>query len=173
VLVLVARLLLAPLFAVAPALRDRGLPQGEPAPDLELATPGGGRRSLLELARMGWPPIAVVFSDPGCRDCGELTARLPELRERLDGVLEPVLVSRGAGRQAEAAARTGMTVLLEEDREATLAFAVGAIPAAVVLDSEGRIASATAIGPDAVEELLRGAGRRRELEVVHVSGSVR
>lgn len=150
-----------------------GLPQGELAPDLTLATPGGGVRSVLDLARMGRPPIALVFSDPACRGCRGLTERLPDLREELGGVLEPVLVTREAGPHADAAAASGLTVLVQEDREALFAFALGAVPAAVVLDAEGRVASETAVGPDAVEELLRSTVPVPALEVVQATGGVR
>lgn len=155
------------------APRTGGLPQGASAPDLALATPGGASRSVLDLARLGRAPIALVFSDPGCRGCQELGERLPALRGELDGVLEPVLVTRDRDGHAEAAAATGMTVLVQEDREALFAFAVGAVPAAVVIDAEGRVASETAIGPDAVEQLLRGSAPAPALEVVQVTGGVR
>jgi uncharacterized membrane protein YphA (DoxX/SURF4 family) len=137
-----------------PAPRIGGLPAGEPVPDLSLATPSGARRAVADLVGPGLPPVALVFSDPSCQACGELAAKLPDWRERLAGTLEPVLVTREAGPHVEAAAAQGVTVLVQEDREALFAFAVGAVPAAVVVDAEGRISGPTAIGPAAIEELL-------------------
>ena len=67
-----------------------------------------------------------------------------------------------------------MTVLIQEDREALVAFAVKAVPAGVLLDAQGRIASETALGEVAVEELLLGArSASSPLEVVQVAGGVR
>jgi len=151
----------------------RGLPAGELAPDLVMATADGAPRSILELAGAAPAPLALVFSDPACGGCVELTKRLPALREALDGVLEPILVTREAGPHAEAAAAAGLPVLVQEDREAIVAFAIGAVPAAVLLDASGRIASAPAIGDVAVEELLLGARPAPDfLEVVNVAGGV-
>jgi hypothetical protein len=67
----------------------------------------------------------------------------------------------------------GLTVLVQEDREALFAFAVGAVPAAVLVDGEGRVASRTAVGEEAVEELLRGAHQAPELELIEVTGGAR
>lgn len=159
--------------AVSPPPRVGGLPEGERIPDLVLATPDGGRRSLLELARGAVPPVVLVFSDPACGSCAELTKGLPALREELDGVLEPVLVTREAGPHADSPAAQGLTVLVQEDREALFAFAVGGVPAAVVLDADGRVASSTAVGPGAIEELLRGAAPAPALEMVQVTRGVR
>jgi hypothetical protein len=119
-------------------------------------------------------PIALVFSDPACGGCNALTDRLPELRDELDGVLEPVLVTREGGSAVASSAAQGPTVLIQEDREALVAFAIGAVPAAVVLDAEGRVASGTAIGDIAVEELLLGARPAPDsLEIVQTAGGVR
>lgn len=152
----------------------RGLPEGELAPDLVLATADGAPRSILELIGAAPTPLALVFSDPACGGCAELTKRLPALRDELAGVLEPVLVTREAGPHADAAAAAGLTVLVQEDREAIVAFAIGAVPAAILLDARGRIATAPAIGEAAVEQLLLGARPARDfLEVVNVAGELR
>jgi uncharacterized membrane protein YphA (DoxX/SURF4 family) len=142
-----------------------GLPEGELAPDLVLATPDGDSRSVRELAQKARAPVALLFSDPACRGCKALTDKLPRLRAELDGILELVLVTREGD---------GPSVLIQEDREALVAFAIGAVPAAVLLDGEGRVASGTAIGDIAVEELLLGARPAAvALEVVQTAGGVR
>ncbi len=151
----------------------RGLREGELAPDLVLTSAEGGTRSVRELARSAPAPIALIFSDPACGGCRALVERLPALREELAGALEPVLVTREGGASVGSAAAAGVPVLIQEDREALLAFAVGAVPAAVLLDGEGRVASQTAIGDVAIEELLLGAHPAPgSLEVVHVGGAV-
>jgi len=151
----------------------RGLREGELVPDLVLRGVDGGQRSLRELAHMGPAPIALVFSDPGCASCHELTRRLPALREELDGVLELVLITRGDASGVDPPATQGMTVLIQEDREALVGFAIGAVPAAVVLDAEGRVASLPALGEVAVEELLLSTCPERDpLEVIRVAKAV-
>ncbi len=150
-----------------------GLAVGDLVPDLALATPDGGIRSVRELARSAATPVALVFTSPGCTGCDQLTDRMPALRDQLGGALEPVLLVNGHGPHVAAAAARGLSVLVQEDREAIFAFAVGAVPAAVIVDREGRIASATAMGPDAVEELLLGMKAVTELNVIESVGGVR
>ncbi|MBS1676796.1 MAG: hypothetical protein JST08_05360 [Actinobacteria bacterium] len=150
-----------------------GLPEGEQAPDLVLATLDGAERSILGLVHTAPAPLALVFSDPACSGCRTLIERLPAMRDDLDGVVEPVLVTRGGGAMAEAAGAAGLTVLVQEDREGLVAFKVGAVPAAVLLDAEGRVAGPTAIGDLAVDELLLGARpASATVEVVQVAGGV-
>lgn len=149
-----------------------GLPLGSPLPDLVLAARDGSPRSLAELVRPG-TTLALVFADPGCGGCRELAARLPALREELGGAFEPVLVSRG-GDDYGAEVLAFVDVLAQRDREALAAFRVAAVPAAVLVDDRGLIASEPAIGPREVERLLRTlAGRPPELELVEVIGGMR
>jgi uncharacterized membrane protein YphA (DoxX/SURF4 family) len=150
-----------------------GLALGDLVPDLTLATPNGGFQSLRELATSSATPVALVFTSPGCTGCDQLTDRMPALRDELGGALEPVLLVNGHGPHVAATAERGLSVLVQEDREAIFAFAVGAVPAAVVVDGEGRIASPTAMGPDAVEELLLGRKAVPELNVIETVGGVR
>jgi uncharacterized membrane protein YphA (DoxX/SURF4 family) len=154
--------------------RVGGLPVGEPTPDLVLATPGGGRRSVLELVAPG-SPVALVFSDPSCGGCKALTERLPALKAELDGVLEPVLVTRGMGLHADSAAERGLNVLIQEDREALVAFRLGAVPSAVIVGGDGRIASSPAVGEEAIEGLLRTGGPAPlpDLNVIDILGAGR
>lgn len=150
-----------------------GLAGGDLVPDLALATPDGGSLSVREVATASPSPVAFVFTSPGCTGCDQLTDRMPALRDELDGALEPVLLVNGHGPHVAAAAAQGLSVLVQEDREAIFAFSVGAIPAAVVVDREGRVASETVMGPDAVEELLLGWRAVAELNVIERVGGTR
>ncbi|MFN8216861.1 MAG: MauE/DoxX family redox-associated membrane protein [Solirubrobacterales bacterium] len=122
---------------------------GDPAPDLVFATPAGEPVMVSQLLRPD-RPVALVFTDPACGGCQALTDRLPELRAEVGDAIEPVL--------------------LHARREALIAFGVGAIPAAVAVDSEGRMASAAAIGERAVVELLRSFAGAPELELIEMAG---
>ncbi len=110
---------------------------GDPAPDIVFATPEGEPVAVSELL-LPDRPVALIFTDPACGGCQALVERLPELREEVSEVIEPVL--------------------LHARREALIAFGVGAIPGAVAVDPQGRIASSAAIGEEAVVELLRSTG---------------
>jgi uncharacterized membrane protein YphA (DoxX/SURF4 family) len=163
-----------PTFTIpGPADKIGGLMIGDLVPDLDLATADGGVRSVRELAIASATPVALVFTSPGCTGCDQLTDRMPTLRGELDGALEPVLLINGHGPHVAAAAARGLTVLVQEDREAIFAFAVGAVPAAVVVDQEGRVASETVMGPDAVEGLLLRMKAVPELNVIESVGGVR
>lgn len=123
---------------------------GDPAPDIVFATPEGEPVLVSQLLRPD-RPVALIFTDPACGGCQALTERLPELREEIGDAVEPIL--------------------LRAKREALIAYGVGAIPGAVAIDSEGRMASAAAIGEKAVVDLLRSIGDGPDLELIEVSRS--
>ena len=149
-----------------------GLPLGAALPDLVLAGLDGAPRALAELVRPG-TTLALVFSNPDCGGCRALAARLPALREELAGAVEPVLVTRG-GTDFEPEVLAAVEILAQRDREALAAFRVAAVPAAVLVDERGLIASEPAIGEAAVEELLRSlAGPLPELNVIEMIGGIR
>jgi hypothetical protein len=108
-----------------------GLQIGEPAPKLELNSHGGAQ-TLDDLLAPG-RALALVFSDPDCGACAELAPRLEQVR----------------------ASHASLEIaLIEDDRRATEAYFIRTVPSAVIVDSEGRIASATVSGDRAVEDLL-------------------
>jgi peroxiredoxin len=132
-----------------------GLPVGQPAPDFELDDLHGGRRSLADLLAPGLP-VALVFSDPDCDACADLAPRLGRLREESGGSLEIAVISRGT--RAENLARQGGAllehVLLQHDREAFAAYRVHTVPSATIVDADGRVASETVTGNQAIERLI-------------------
>jgi uncharacterized membrane protein YphA (DoxX/SURF4 family) len=83
-------------------------------------------------------PLALVFSDPSCPACAELEPRIARLRRERAGRLEIAVV-------------TG-------DPAAVEAYRIRAVPSATIVDPHGRIASETAAGVDAVEQLLEAVG---------------
>ena len=136
------------------------LSPGQPAPELDLPDLDGNRRSLADLTAAG-RPVALVFSDPNCAACGPTLARVADLYERRG--TEFAVITRG---QSHSIAKTGATVLLQRDHEAFDAYAVRAVPSAVVIDADGRIASHLAVGPDAIEALLAPEAERHRIVAV-------
>jgi len=109
-----------------------GLPVGAEAPALELAA----ERLAPEL------PLALVFSNTGCGACETLAPELERLRHERASDLELVLVA--------------------DNRDALEAYRISTVPSATIVDPDGRIASTTATGTTAVEELLASAIRPSE-----------
>ena len=136
--------------------QQTGLPERSPAPPFELPDLDGRHRSLDELLTSG-RPLALAFSDPDCGACEPLVARLAKLSAERVGELEVALVTRGSA--AENRARlNGYSfgpVLLQREHEVADAYHAHGVPSAVIIGSDGRIASPVVIGDRAVEELLR------------------
>jgi methylamine dehydrogenase accessory protein MauD len=147
-----------------------GLDPGEVAPTFELPDLDGRPFAFDELLARG-RTLALVFSDPGCGACVELVPALARAeRERED--LTVVLITTGDATQNRM--RLDGTelgaVLLQEEHEVTTAYAVKAMPAAVLVDLSGRIATPLAVGGPRVQELLLGTSTPpAELEVVTVA----
>jgi hypothetical protein len=158
----------------SPSRQAHGLPEGTIAPGFELLAAAGDRRSLQDLLAPGLP-VALVFSDPGCSGCADLAKRLPALRAELADVVEPVLVTRGEATASSSERHASdLTVLLQRVREVAAAYHANAVPSAVVVGNDGRIASSLAVGEDAVERLLFSVGPKApELQVLNGVGAGR
>jgi peroxiredoxin len=110
----------------------------------------------------------LFFTDPGCGHCDPL---LPVLGARSEG--PPVaVISRGTVQANRAkAGRHGLTpILLQQDFEVADAYRAYGMPAAVLVDEAGRIASRTVAGAGGVLELL-GIPPAPALGLVHVDGA--
>jgi hypothetical protein len=82
-------------------------------------------------------PVALVFSEPDCGACAELEPRLERLRQARADSFEIAVVSG--------------------NMEALAAYRIPAVPSATIVGADGRIASTTASGVAAVEQLLAEA----------------
>ncbi len=139
-----------------PASAPKGLPVGEPAPAVAALDLDGRRRTLTDLLEPGLP-ILLAFSDPSCGACAPLLPRLADVGVERADELTLVLVTRGP----EDAARHYLgdngfeAVLLQERREIAEALLVPGVPSAVVVASDGRIATPVAMGDRPVRALLR------------------
>lgn len=134
-----------------------GLTAGSPAPVIALPGPDGRTRTLEEL-RAGRPAL-VVFSDPACGPCDVLLPDVAGWQREHAERLAVVIVTRGASEVNRAKAeRYGLeSLLIQDGSEVSRAFGALGTPTAVLVSSDGLIASAVAGGPDAIRALMADA----------------
>src|SRR5262249_4824015 len=104
-------------------------------------------------------PLALIFGNPDCPGC---TAMLPDVagwQAGLEGRLTVVLVSGGSRQDNLTKAREyGLGRVLVDERQAVFpADGVAATPAAVLVDRDGRLSSAPALGARDIAALIATA----------------
>jgi peroxiredoxin len=130
----------------------RGVAVGGQAPNTQLQDLDGKQVNLEEI-RNG--RTALLFWNPGCGFCQRM---LPDLKEwekdKAEGAPKLVLISSGT---AEANREHGLdsTILLDQGFNTGSAFGASGTPSAIVIDSEGKVASSLAVGGPDVMSLLR------------------
>jgi thiol-disulfide isomerase/thioredoxin len=107
-------------------------------------------------------PVLVLFTDPQCGPCNAMLPEFGEWQREHERTLTIAIVTR---RDADAnrpkAREHGLVnVLLQADNETADAFSVPATPAAVLVSAEGMVASAAALGADAIRALVRSSADR-------------
>ena len=134
---------------------DYGLPVGTEAPDVALSDLEGRERRIAEFFGQ---PFVLTFFNTGCGYCTQMAPRLGELPA---GAPRLVLVSSGDADQLKAMAgenNWGFDVLHESPDAATFkAYEPVGTPSAYLIDGEGKIGQALAVGADAIMELLESA----------------
>lgn len=164
-----------------------GLPLDSLAPDFELPDLAGEPRTLAQFRR---EPLLLIFFNPGCGFCRDmmpkLTSFLSEGRalrvpdslrvQENQGLVElgPPIAERPfvlilttgdaeKNRQFFAEHRIGCPVLLQNDGEVATAYQASGTPSGYLVSAEGKMASALAIGADALLVLAaKSRSRRRE-----------
>jgi peroxiredoxin len=132
-----------------------GLPVGTTAPHFEL--PGlDGKTVSPDTLQDGGDDLLLVFSDPACGPCSALMPLVAQWQRERPAGLRTVLISRGAPEANLVHAREhGLNdILLQTDREVSESFAVSATPSAVVVASDGTVASAVHAGEDQIRALV-------------------
>ena len=137
----------------------RDLPIGMRAPNFELLDLHDNRHSLASLWLRG-RPVMLLFLGPNCGPCVRLMPELARWNAALRDRVTFVVISNGglpAGQIAEHLRPLGddVVTLVQEGQEVADAYRVLATPTAVVIDTDGMIASASAGGPDEIEALVR------------------
>jgi Methylamine utilisation protein MauE len=121
-------------------LPPSGLEPGAHAPGVAL-DPGGGPPLTLEDVLAQRRRAVLVFFDAGCTSCEAVRSRLARWQEiHADRFAVVTVGSEGCACDGRA-------------REARLAYRVQAVPSAVLIDLNGRIASRVATGPAAIDAL--------------------
>jgi peroxiredoxin len=136
----------------ASRLNRKGLKAGEAAPDFRLPRIDGGELSLADYRGRR---VLLVFSDPHCGPCAELSPRLQEIHaERSD--LNVIVISRGdVEENRDKASELGLTfpIVLQKKWEVSLKYAMFATPIGYLIDEQGILASDVAVGIEPIMAL--------------------
>jgi peroxiredoxin len=136
-------------------LNRSGLKAGTPAPGFRLPRLDGEELALEDYRGRR---VLLVFSDPGCGPCEQLTPQLERLhRERED--LQVLVVSRqDAETNRQKVAKLGLTfpVVLQQNWEVSLLYAMFATPVGYLIDERGVLASDAATGVEPILALAAG-----------------
>ncbi len=139
-----------------------GLPVGLPAPDFALPNLDGEILPLEALCGRG-RPVVLIFATPDCAGCQQLLPDIGRWQTALGDRLTVAVVSLGdPERNQEAFGKHGIRdVVLQHDGEVMGDYRVQATPSAILVGSDGKIASAMAAGQVTIESLIRlGLSRR-------------
>jgi peroxiredoxin len=146
-----------------------GLPVGSRAPSFRLAGVHG-EATTLEALQGGGKPILLLFTDPGCDPCMSLLPEIGRWQHEHGGELTVALISRGPmeANRVKAAEDGLARVLVQHDLEVAEAYRSPGTPSAVVVDTDGRIATATVAGAEAIRSLVaQTVGGPARLPVLH------
>jgi peroxiredoxin len=155
-----------------------GLPIGAQAPKFSLRSNEGRKVSLDSLTARG-KPVLLVFVGPRCGPCWLLMPHLAQWQQTLSDRLTVAMVSHGTRRDNEEAIEEHAIVglFLHNGGKLLDAYRVKNTPTAVLVDTDGRIASASVQGSRPIEPLIRSilleqdsepAGIRSQLEAAFV-----
>ncbi len=132
-----------------------GWPVGTLAPSFRLPDLEGqphSLHSLLESSKANF----LVFSSPHCESCRALWPYLGRWAREYGGVLNLMVVSRGAETE-KLAKQNGIEmsrVLLQQEFEVSDAYGAISTPAAVLVSADGRIQSPLAVGREEIQKLI-------------------
>ncbi len=129
---------------------------GAEAPPFVLPDLDGGSVALESLLPESGR-LVLLFSDPGCGACDRVLGEAQQEDARI------VVISSGTRSEVPAKAlRYGLnTVLLDDGREVSSLYGVVAVPTALLVDGDGRIAADPVVGAPEVIELIEAAGREQ------------
>lgn len=132
-----------------------GLPLDSVAPSFELPAYEGGTRSLQQLLDYG-KPVLLIFTNPNCSPCVLLFKEIKEWQQAHNERLTIALISLGTIKENfvnVARNRLGQ-VLLQQKLEVGEKYGALVTPTAVLVNTDGKIASHVAAGADEIRQLL-------------------
>jgi thiol-disulfide isomerase/thioredoxin/uncharacterized membrane protein YphA (DoxX/SURF4 family) len=134
----------------APAM-PAALEVGEPAPEIKLEDLSGNEIALRE--NLAGEETLVLFWNPGCGFCQQMLSDIKAWEKNPpEGAPRLLVVSAGTKEANEAMGLTS-PVVLDQQFATGRAFGAGGTPSAVLVDTEGRVASKVAVGAPAVLEM--------------------
>ncbi|RJF91902.1 peroxiredoxin family protein [Noviherbaspirillum saxi] len=137
-------------------IKRDGLSAGTPAPRFRLPQLDGGELALDEFRGR---KVLLIFSDPGCGPCQQLSARLKEVWSPKSAV-QILMVSRGDKEANLAKAKEHglqFPIVLQKQWEISRLYAMFATPLGYLIDEHGVIASDVATGVEPILALLKKA----------------
>jgi len=148
----------AELVRLGQGLTGAGLPVGTRAPAFELEGVDGRRYSLDSLLASD-RRLMLVFSAATCGPCEVLMPRIASWQREHGERLGIAVIASGDRERirAKAVEHSLEGVLLQMEREVADAYRTSGTPTAVVIDRDGRIASPTVGGADAITTLVAQA----------------
>src|SRR5215213_4041502 len=156
----------APAENGAPVHQEaEGLPVGSAAPEFGLSGLHGETLTFDALRSSG-KPVMMLFTDPNCGPCNAMLPEVGRWQEEHAQKLTLSLISRGDVEENKTkASEHGLTnVLLQEDWEVSASYEVRGTPSAVLIDTDGKIASPVARRAEGIRGLLSYAvGERAQL----------
>jgi peroxiredoxin/uncharacterized membrane protein YphA (DoxX/SURF4 family) len=135
--------------AAQPAERT-GPQVGEEAPDVRLADLAGKEVSLQDFKGK---ETLVLFWNPGCGFCQQMLPDLKELEASPPEDAPKLLVVSAGSEEANKEMGLASPMLLDQQFAVGRAFGALGTPSAVLVDAEGKVTSAVAVGAPAVLEL--------------------
>lgn len=148
----------------------RGLAVGAPAPSFELPAIEGFAVSLKSLLEPGRPAL-LVFSDPHCAPCRALAPEVAEWQRLYSDELTIAVIERQDGASAGQRDEHGRrTVLLQSGSEIADLYGAQGTPTAVLVGTDGRVASPVAGGSVGIEALMAENVTRFEPHPIEVEG---
>jgi thiol-disulfide isomerase/thioredoxin/uncharacterized membrane protein YphA (DoxX/SURF4 family) len=152
------RRLQAALDQATTTAKASGLPRGAAAPGFTLAPVQGAAASLDELHVEGRRTV-LVFVSTGCGPCLRMLPLLAGWQDALANTITlPVIFSGERADIERIATNEGLSIALAQHASEVFSlYALRATPSAVLIDGDGRIASAPVEGAPAIEALIRTA----------------
>lgn len=134
-----------------------GLPIGAVVPDFELPDINGKVVEFEHLLAQA-KPILLLFVSPNCNPCAALLPEIEAWQKELKSKLNFVFISSGKAKENldKFAGETLKQILLQKERETAELFGAQWTPTAVLINTDGKIASRIAAGDKAIRELVEG-----------------
>jgi peroxiredoxin len=124
----------------------------DPAPGFSLPNLNG---DAMDLAELRGSPALLLFWRPSCSFCQQMLPALKQWEQRRPAESPRLLLVSSGTVEENRSMQLESPVLLDNERSVMQAYGATGTPNAVLVDSEGRIASSVVVGAQAVMALAR------------------